>query len=218
MHFLRSPIEILDSEGSVSGVRLEHTALKQGENSGSSSSTSCPQQAVGTGIISDLPAQLVLESIGYKSCAIEGAPFNSKLGIIPNQLGQVVQEHQHSTGSGGGGGGDGKNEDSNSVVPGLFVCGWLKRGPSGIIGTNLVDAEQTVDTMVRSQENFPRAEGGGRQGLKRLLEERNIEAVNFKGWEAIDAEEVRRGKAAGKPREKIVTVEEMLEIAKKANS
>lgn len=113
-------------------------------------------------------------------------------------------------------------EKSHVPVPGLFVCGWLKRGPSGIIGTNLVDAEQTVDTMVRSQGSFPKVGqrhggGGGRQGLQALLKNRKIEVVDFKGWEKIDAEEVRRGSAVGKPREKIVSVEEMLEIAKKAS-
>ncbi len=193
LHFLCSPLEILPSEksneksGSVAGVRLEHTKLVQGNEEGA------PQKAVGTGITSDLPAQLVLESIGYKSCPIQGAPFDSKRGIIPNQLGQVLD------------------------APGLFVCGWLKRGPSGIIGTNLVDAEQTVDTMVCSQGSFPQKlaeQPGGRMALKRLLDERKIEIVDFKGWEAIDAEEIRRGNAVGKPREKIVSVEEMLKIAK----
>jgi adrenodoxin-NADP+ reductase len=211
LHFLRSPIKILQTaQGSVAGVRLEHTALQEGTETGAA------QKAVGTGITSDLPAQLVLESIGYKSSPIEGAPFNSKLGIIPNQLGQVVAVSSSDDGG----------STAAVPVPGLFVCGWLKRGPSGIIGTNLVDAEQTVDTMVRSQDTFPNLSGGdgdggggergasGRQGLAKLLEERCVNVVDFKGWEAIDAEEVRRGKAVGKPREKIVKVEEMLEIAK----
>ena len=211
LHFLRSPIEILQSNGVVSGVRLEHTALQDCSSNGSGVSS---QKAVGTGITSDLPAQLVLESIGYKSTPIEGAPFNPKLGIIPNILGQVLEDNQNGSTSGG---------STSSVVPGLFVCGWLKRGPSGIIGTNLVDAEQTVDTMVQNQANFPKNQEeeqgqSGRRGLEALLKDRGIEVVNFKGWEAIDAEEIRRGAAVEKPREKIVSVEEMLQIAKKASS
>lgn len=232
LHFLRSPIEILHSEGSVSGVRLEHTALQEQQpaatGGGVGAGAPSSQKAVGTGVHSDLPAQLVLESIGYKSCPIEGAPFDSKLGIIPNQLGQVIDEHHSSKkvngdGNTRDGGETSPAEESHVPVPGLFVCGWLKRGPSGIIGTNLVDAEQTVDTMVRGQKGFPKVEqrqgggGGGRQALQALLEERKIEVVDFKGWEEIDAEEVRRGSAVGKPREKIVSMEEMLEIAKKAN-
>jgi adrenodoxin-NADP+ reductase len=237
LHFLRSPIEILHSEGNVVGVRLEHTALQEQQPTPTSSGAGAnapplSQKAVGTGIHSDLPAQLVLESIGYKSCPIKGAPFNSKLGIIPNQLGQVIDEHHSSNKADNDGttattrGGDSEPfpaEENPVPVPGLFVCGWLKRGPSGIIGTNLVDAEQTVDTMVRGQTNFPKVEqgrgggGGGRQGLQALLKERKIEVVDFKGWERIDAEEIRRGSAVGKPREKIISVKEMLEIAKKAN-
>ncbi|KAL4519574.1 hypothetical protein Ndes2526B_g01841 [Nannochloris sp. 'desiccata'] len=228
LHFLRSPIEILHSEGSVSGVRLEHTALQVQESASTSSGAGAPppQKAGGTGLHSDLHAQLVLESIGYKSCPMEGAPFNSKVGIIPNQLGQVMEEHQSSNRQGRDGTRGNTEtpfaEKSHVPVPGLFVCGWLKRGPSGIIGTNLVDAEQTVDTMVRSQGSFPKVGqrhggGGGRQGLQALLKNRKIEVVDFKGWEKIDAEEVRRGSAVGKPREKIVSVEEMLEIAKKAS-
>ena len=161
------------------------------------------QRAIGTGSTEDLPAQLVLESIGYKSCPIQGAPFDSNKGIIPNVLGQVL------------------SDSGDSSENGLFVCGWLKRGPSGIIGTNLVDAEQTVDTMVQQQGTFTAVEGKkgapyGREGLRNVLKQRGVDVIDFQAWEAIDAEEVRRGAALGKPREKVTDVEEMVKIAKEA--
>lgn len=195
LHFLRSPIEFLETNGAVSGVRLEVTSLEPGTGPGAT------QRAVGTGITEDLPAQLVLESIGYKSCPIDGAPFDSKRGIIPNQLGQVLGA-----------------DDGVTAEPGLFVCGWLKRGPSGIIGTNLVDAEQTVDTMVQQKGTLPALEEGkrGRKALVAVLEQRGVDVVDFSGWEKIDAEEVRRGAATGKPREKITDVKEMVKLAKAA--
>ena len=229
LHFLRNPVQYLDKlstrgsssdsfsdsesflgrktdddQGSVAGVRVEVTELQ------SSDAVGDVQRAIGTSVFEDVPAQLVLESIGYKSCAVDGAPFDDRIGIIPNQLGQVLKVEKNNNNNSGGK----ENIDNVEVENGLFVCGWLKRGPSGIIGTNLVDAEQTVDTMVRSKESFPAVDAlpGGRQGLAALLASRGVEVVDFAGWEKIDAEEVRRGEAVGKPRVKIVDVEEMLAV------
>lgn len=86
---------------------------------------------------------------------------------------------------------------------------------SGIIGTNLVDAEQTVDTMVQTAGSFPSIAAAlpGGKGLQALLRERGVQWVDFPGWKRVDAEEVRLGDAVGKPREKLTSVEEMLRIA-----
>ena len=211
LHFLRSPVEILGDENNcVQGIRMEVTELRSSGGNGSSSG----QKAVGTGVYEELSVQMVLESIGYKSLPMEGAPFDASAGVIPNRLGHVESDC---------------DSDPLDEEGGLFVCGWLKRGPSGIIGTNLVDAEQTVDTMVkwfdskRQKESDGRGGGDyketkkkekeGREGLMRLLEQREVQVVDVRGWEAIDAEEVKRGEATGKPREKIISVQEMLDIA-----
>ena len=126
-------------------------------------------------------------------------PFDERTATIPNILGQVVDESQ-------------------GTYPGLFVCGWLKRGPSGIIGTNLIDAEQTIDTMVRSKNEWSSVgqeyRKAGRQRLKPLLRERGHNSVDFHGWKKIDKEEVFRGESKGKLREKILSIEDMLSIAK----
>ena len=87
--------------------------------------------------------------------------------------------------------------------------------PAGIIGTNLVDAEQTVDTMLQTRDSFPEVQAAqpGAAGLRALLQGRGVKMVSFAGWQRVDGEEVRRGEAQGKPRDKLTSVEEMLLIA-----
>lgn len=148
-----------------------------------------PQRAIGTGEMEEFPCQLVIESVGYVAEPLEGAPFDPKTNTVPNVLGKVVDADD------------------------LYVCGWLKRGPSGIIGTNLVDAEQTVDTMVRHIDIWGSSQKPGRQGLMELLESRNHQPITYEAWKRIDEEEISRGQAAGKLREKLTSVEDMISIA-----
>lgn len=190
LHFLRSPAEVVGKDGHAAEVKLEKTRLEPaGEGK--------DQKAIGTGEFETIPADIVLKSIGFKSVGIPGVAFDGRRGVIPNQAGQVY------------------TEEGSSFEPGLYVCGWLKRGPSGIIGTNLVDAEQTVDTMDKTKDSFRPVEAAqpGAAGLRQLLSERGVQVVDFKGWQAVDAEEVKRGAALGKPRDKLTSVQEMLQIA-----
>jgi adrenodoxin-NADP+ reductase len=207
-HFLSSPLEILpvpsadDSKNAdvtteektsetPGFLRVERTALRHSvDNQGR-------QIAVGTGAFENIPAQLVLQSVGYRSVAMDGAPFDPERGVIPNVLGQVM------------------TQDGSGAEPGLFVCGWLKRGPTGIIGTNLVDAEQTVDTIARARDALPPIlpEQKEEEGVAALLRRRGVQVVDFAGWERIDEEEQKRGAAVGKPREKLVDEAEMVRVA-----
>jgi adrenodoxin-NADP+ reductase len=187
LHFLSSPVEYRGT-GKVEETVVEKMKLD---------ATRKPQRALSAGETFTVASQLVIESVGYKAEPMEGAPFDARSGVVPNVLGRV--------------------ENSSD----LYCCGWLKRGPSGIIGTNLVDAEQTVDTMVRHVEMKKDARllaestgrGWGRAGLTQLLAARGHRAVSFKDWERIDAEEIRLGERAGKPREKITEVKDMLRVA-----
>ncbi|KFK29846.1 hypothetical protein AALP_AA7G186400 [Arabis alpina] len=131
---------------------------------------------------------MVLKVIGYKWVPIYDLPFDHKKGgIIPNIRGRV---------------------------PGLYVCRWLNRGPVGIIATNLYCAEETVSTKVGSMSVFEEgaceSAKAGSKGLLQLLEERNVKKVNFSGWEKIDAKEKQMGSESNKPREKLVTWEDLL--------
>lgn len=188
IHFYRSPYELIsDDAGRLSGLRLEKTVLSG-------------NRAVSTGEFETLPIQMLLTSIGYRSLPIEGAPFDAKAGIIPNVHGQVMTD----------------KDGQATVEPGLFVCGWIKRGPTGIIGTNLTDAEDTVEMMVNQKGTFPSilASKPGGEGLASLLQERGCSPLSFADWEKIDAVEKERGELVGKPREKFTSISEMLSVVR----
>eukprot|EP00899_Mesostigma_viride_P001791 jgi/Mesvir1/11612/Mv00019-RA.2 len=226
VHFFRTPLELFPANGScgdpiVGGARFEHSKLENG-------------RLGKTGVFSDIPCQLVLKSVGYKSLPLPGLPFDEDKGIIPNVRGHVVAPSVQDDSL--------RNlraaylswlpeapplppgvSAEAKPVPGLFVCGWLKRGPSGIIGSNIQCAEETVATIVDEAKagklHLPTApvsspfkdlQGGS---LASLLQSRRVRFVDFAAWEQVDAEEVSRGLAAGKIREKIADVMEMLEWA-----
>nr|GMD16638.1 NADPH:adrenodoxin oxidoreductase, mitochondrial isoform X1 [Ipomoea batatas] len=199
--FFRKPERFLESDarsGHVAGVKFERTIIREDVGSGK-------QIAVGTGQFDDLECRLVLKSIGYKSVCVEGLPFDPQNGIVPNIRGRVLSD---STG------------DLTEVEKGLYVCGWLKRGPTGIIATNLYCAEETVASISEDIKKgiLPSTSGSskpGREGLLRLLDSRNSTVILFEGWQKIDAEEKRRGLLKNKPREKLTSWEELLEVAGK---
>ncbi|KAG2763073.1 hypothetical protein JG687_00007688 [Phytophthora cactorum] len=205
--FLSSPVAIL-ADGKdptrVGAIRVEKTKLEGEPNQ---------QRAVGTGEFEDIPCNLVLRSIGYKSQPIEAdAPFDNRRHVVSNDQGRVV-----TTSSNG----------EKQPVVGLYCTGWVKRGPSGIIGTNIVDARETVSCIVEdfAAGNFLHSEDNGDEGLggleavKKLIKKRSPDKqlVSWADYERLSAEENRRGKLVGKPREKITSVTEMLEIAKSVN-
>ncbi|VVB10689.1 unnamed protein product [Arabis nemorensis] len=192
--FFRQPDQFLESDerrGQVSGVNLEKTILESVESG--------KQIAVGTGEFEDLSCSMVLKAIGYKSVPINGLPFDHKKGIVPNVSGRVVSQTS---------GGISQNE------PGLYVCGWLKRGPVGIIGTNLYCAEETVGSISEDiAEGVCTSVKAGSKGLMELLEKRNVKKVDFSGWEKIDAKEKQMGSERNKDREKLVSWEDLLAAA-----
>ncbi|OMO59599.1 hypothetical protein CCACVL1_24734 [Corchorus capsularis] len=197
--FFRQPdrfLESYDKKGYVSGVHLEKTALK-GIAPGK-------QIAVGTGQFEDLACGIVLKSIGYKSVPMEGLPFDHRKGVVPNLQSRVLS--------------DNNSGDPPLFEQGLYVCGWLKRGPTGIIATNLYCAEETVASISEDLEQGSLASTAslskpGRDGLLQILEDRDVRAVPFSAWEKIDEEEKRLGSLRNKPREKLTTREELIQAA-----
>ncbi|MCD9560941.1 hypothetical protein HAX54_019806 [Datura stramonium] len=198
--FFRKPDRFLESDcrsGHVAGLRMERTILKEDVGSGK-------QIAVGTGIFDEMECGLVLKSVGYKSIPVDGLPFDHHKGIVPNIQGRVLSEASGNA----------------QVEKGLYVCGWLKRGPTGIIATNLYCAEETVASISEDVERgVVTSKSGlskpGREGLLQLLDSRNVKIVPFGGWEKIDSEEKRRGSLKNKPREKLTTWHDLLEVATK---
>jgi ferredoxin--NADP+ reductase len=112
-----------------------------------------------------------------------------------------------------------RDPDTGQSVPGEYVVGWIKRGPSGVIGTNKKDAQETVDAILAdlsSNGDGPsrhRPEQPDGAAIERLLRERRPQLVTYEGWEAIDRHEKALGEAAGRPRVKLTSIEEMLRVA-----
>ncbi len=200
--FLVSPLEILGEDGRVTGVRIEKNRLA-GQEDGY-------MRAEGTGETEVLPCGMVVRSVGYRGAPIGGVPFDERRGIVPNEGGRVVR------------GAEGTRAE---VVPGEYVVGWAKRGPSGVIGTNKADAAGTVALMREDREagivagslrdgaDPTAAESPNASDLADLLRERGVRWVDEAGWKRLDAHETARGKAQGRPRVKLCTVAEMLEVA-----
>lgn len=137
-----------------------------------------------TGARERIGAGAVFRAVGYRGVGVPGVPFDDRTGTIPNAGGRV-----HASGQ---------------TVDRLYVAGWAKRGPTGLIGTNRADAKDTVERMM---EDLPGLDATPRQPLARLDER----TVGWSDWERLDAEEVRRGQGTGKIREKFSRVVEMLE-------
>ncbi len=151
------------------------------------------QRAVGTGHVETVACGALFRSVGYRGIPIAGVPFDEKAGIVPNLEGRVVKDGE--------------------PVPGLYVVGWIKRGPSGVIGTNKPDANETVKHLLADSPALAPAPEPSREAVLELLAARDVRVVSYAQWRAIDAAEVARGAVAGKPREKFVDVDEMLSAA-----
>jgi ferredoxin--NADP+ reductase len=189
MRFLRSPVEIR-GEGRVERIVIGRNELQRDESG--------RIRAVDTGEREEIDCGLVLRSIGYRGEPIEGLPFDDGSGLIHNEGGRV-------------------HDGSGEQVAGLYAVGWIKRGPSGVIGTNKKDAQETVDNIFADLEAgriSDAALAGDRSAIESLLDERVPDHVTFEGWQAIDAAEVEAGKPHGRPRVKFCKVEELIEASK----
>jgi ferredoxin--NADP+ reductase len=148
-------------------------------------------RAVATDERETVPCGIVFRSVGYQGVELPGVPFDPATGTIPNKGGRVA--------------------------PGLYVAGWIKRGPSGVIGTNKKDATETVELLLAdARAGALHAPSGG--DLAALLAERGVEHVLYAGWQAIDAAERSAGESHGRPRVKLCTWDELLEAARAPGS
>jgi ferredoxin--NADP+ reductase len=184
LRFLVSPLELLDDgSGAVGSVTLGRNRLVKSQ-SGSIS-------AEATGETESIPAGLVFRSVGYSGSPIPGVPFEERWGVIRNQAGRVVDE-------------------SGEHLPGLYTAGWIKRGPSGVIGTNKPDAVETVEAMLKDARCRDLSSLPPATAIESLLDARKCRRVTFADWQALDALELAAGEACGRPRVKFTSVDEML--------
>jgi ferredoxin--NADP+ reductase len=191
LRFLRSPVAIKGRE-KVEAIELVRNELHHDGDGNLRAGATKDHETLETG--------LVFRSIGYRGVPIEGVPFDEWKGAIPNEEGRVVDPHEQR------------------AIPGLYVVGWIKRGPSGVIGTNKRDAQETVDRLVEDlrEARIPELDSlASREEVEELLAERKPEHVTYEGWELIDAVEKAAGEPLGRPRVKLTRLEEMLEAAGK---
>ena len=185
LRFCVSPVAIL-GEGRVEGIELVHNRLEAGEGGS--------VRAVATNEREVLPCGIVFRSVGYRGVSLPGVPFAEDAGTIPNEGGRVL--------------------DENGVpIPGLYCAGWIKRGPTGVIGTNKKDATETVERILEDAR-AGRLAGRGGGSIDDLLAGRGVAVVLQSGWEAIDAIERARGEAGGRPRVKLASWDELLDAAR----
>jgi len=185
LRFLRSPVEIV-GDGKVEKIVIGRNELTD------EGGTLRPRDS---GDREELDCGLVLRSVGYTGIPIEGVPFDERRGLILNEGGRVLDSH-----------------DAGHRV-GHYTAGWIKRGPSGVIGTNKKCAQETVVHLLADAGSgvLLDPESADPAAVDDLLRERGIRFVSFDDWKAIDQAEVGRGEPHGRPRVKFVRVEEMLE-------
>ena len=185
LRFRVSPVAILGADR-VEGVEIVHNRLDVDERG--------RVRAVPTDEREVIPCGIVFRSVGYHGVEPPGVPFDEVTGTVPNERGRVLDGH-------------------GAVIPGLYCAGWIKRGPTGVIGTNKKDATETVDLLLEDARagRLPEPVGGR---LDELLHVRGVDFVSYAGWEAIDSEERVRGEPQGRPRVKLSTWDELLAAAR----
>lgn len=190
MRFLYSPKEILGKDNKVTTVRIERNRLELQENG--------RQAARGTGQFETIEAGMILRSVGYRGSPLAGVPFSEKSNTIPNAEGRVLEG------------------DGGAVVPGEYVVGWIKRGPSGVIGTNKPDSVATVKSMLADLTELEGIDDSHRDldQIVKLMDERGIQYVTYEGWKRLDAYELSQGELQSRPRVKVVDVPTMLRICR----
>jgi ferredoxin/flavodoxin---NADP+ reductase len=187
--FLVSPVEIIGEER-VAAIKVVKNELYQREDG-----TLRPRP---TDEYETIPVGLVFRSIGYHGVALPDVPFDATSGVIPNQDGRVV-------------------DAARQRQMGEYAVGWIKRGPTGIIGTNKPDAQQTMALLVEDVEagDVLASADPSREAVEDLLATRQVRYVTYKEWQIIDRIEQERGAAVGRPRVKFSRVEDMLDALEK---
>ena len=144
-----------------------------------------------------IDTSLILRSIGYQGSAIDGLPHDLGTGIVPNEYGRVI-------------------DNDGRVLAGVYVTGWIKRGPRGVIGTNRTCAEETVAQLLQDHcDGTLTRDVADREALRALMADRGADPVDWTGWQAIDAAERQRGTDACRPRVKFVSIDELVATAKR---
>jgi ferredoxin/flavodoxin---NADP+ reductase len=150
----------------------------------------------GTGVTHDWPVQAVYRCVGYRSSALPGLPFDPDNAVVPHDAGRVLDADGHP-------------------LPGLYVNGWVKRGPVGLIGHTKGDAIETVGSLLADLPKLPEAEDPSPEAVTALLEARGVQYTTWDGWNLLDAHEQSLGEPHGRARIKVVERETMVEVSRR---
>jgi ferredoxin--NADP+ reductase len=188
LRFCVSPVAIL-GDGKVEAIEVVRNTLVAGED-GAITAVPTEEREV-------IPCGIVFRSVGYRGVALPGVPFDERRGTMPNDGGRVLG-------------------DDGRPLPGVYCAGWIKRGPSGVIGTNKKDATETVELLLEDARNgrIGAGEPCSAAEVDETLREAGVGVVTNAGWEAIDASEKAAGEKRGKPRVKLTRWDELLAAAR----
>ncbi|MET9215105.1 MULTISPECIES: 4Fe-4S binding protein [unclassified Nocardia] len=183
--FLVSPAEVSGADA-VDAVRIVHNELRASADG---------VTAVATDRTEVVPSSLILRAVGYRGNPMPDVPFDSVAGVIPHRHGRVV-------------------DAADTVAPGVYTAGWIKRGARGVIGTNRGDAEETVTGLIEDFLAGSLTEPDrDREAFEELLTQRCPQRIDRGGWMTVDAAERAHGALAGRPRVKFVRAGEIVDLA-----
>jgi ferredoxin--NADP+ reductase len=188
LRFLLSPVELLpDEHGHVGAVRVVRNELVAAPDG--------RLRAQATEGYETIPAGLVFRAIGYRGVPLPGVPFDERSGVIDNERGRVL--------------------GAEGPLRGEYAVGWIKRGPTGVIGTNKKDAQETVTAILEDLSSglLPDPPAPDPDELLATLRARQPELITYAGWSEIDRHERALGEPSGRPRVKLTRIEEMLRVA-----
>jgi len=192
LRFLVSPVEIIDDgRGNVKSLKIVKNKLVSDKNGNI--------RAEPTDKFDYLEIGLVFRSIGYSGVPLEGIPYDESNGTVFNEKGRILEPH------------------SRKHITGFYATGWIKRGPTGVIGTNKSDSLESVNCMIEdlNRNKYLDPKYPEISKVEDFLAERKPEFIDYESWLEIDREEINRGKSQGRPRVKYTTIQDLLNKSKK---
>lgn len=195
IRFLVSPTEIVgDEEGKVKAIKLIKNELYKTDDG-----SLRPRATEET---EELEVGLVFRSIGYHGVPLPEVPFHEKWGVIHNEKGRVI------------------DPDTQQHVHGIYSTGWIKRGPTGVIGTNKQDSGETVECIIEDITSgiLLSPEASHPSHISKLINERQPHHFSYEDWLKLNELEISKGAEQGRPRIKYTSIDDMLEAVKKNGS
>jgi ferredoxin--NADP+ reductase len=188
LRFLRSPVQIRGA-GKVEAIDVRRNEIVRTDD-GALRARALDED------VETIECGLILRSVGYRAVPLPDVPFDERSFVLPNERGRVLTPE-------------------GELLPGVYAVGWIKRGPTGILGTNKRDAEETVTCLVEDLRAgaLPPPPNPGREQIDALLAERKPDLVTVDGWREIDARELERGHTEQRPRVKLASRDELLAAA-----